>query len=797
MRPPLRFATRNLLFPRSLDEAWALYRLETISYEGLTTPDKLALLSTIARFAYAVRADFSIYRVNRAWSAGDYEQRATAMLDPRHGDRDGWAAHLAGHRQTLAGRTVMRPEVYLAIRLPGRAASAPGTPRELLDTVRRAVGLDNPVTISEQRLRELAAAEAATFAQLGDHLPCERATSLDLQWLIRRAFHRGLSEPDLDVHHRPQALVITDGDQLAYQPLQADLLRLIDCPITIGERDLTVTTDKGESHQALLALGALPSSVAFPGSQAELLFAPLEQLDFPVDAVFNARWIANDRATALVRRKVIDADNIYGEENHADHGPSPEAARRPGAARALEDYLTADSRPPLLHATIGLSVAAGGDEELEARVAAVRGAYGTVHLYRPFGEQHRLFLEHLPAQGTQVSDYADYLLVEQLGAMVPTATHHVGSDTGAYIGHTLSGSRQPVLFDLTEASRTSRPPATLLAGTLGSGKTIALQLLLYQAFLRGSRIVDIDPKGDHNLDQLPGMAGNVEAIELAADPRFRGLLDPLRIAPAGTGEDLAVNFLIDVLPQPLPPEWRTEIRRAVKTVAAGPQRHCAAVITALRDGGEHARSVADALEVYADTGLAQLGFGSATHAPELAGHKPVTSLRIRNLPRPLPGTPRADLSEEERIGTAVLRLLAAYAMHLMGDDRTRHKVLGFDEAWFLLQDASGRRLIEHLNRWGRSENATPILVTHLISDAAELDNLIGARFMFGFESDSEARAALELLRLDGDDDRLRQRLLAYRRGRCLMRDLDGRVGAMQIAPGPDMLGILDTTPRTT
>src|SRR2546423_168589 len=112
--------------------------------------------------------------------------------------------------------------------------------------------------------------------------------------------------------------------------------------------------------------------------------------------------------------------------------------------------------------------------------------------------------------------------------------------------------------------------------------------------------------------------------------------------------------------------------------------------------------------------------------------------------------------------------------------------MGFDEAWFLLEDAPGRRLIEHLNRWGRSEFATPILVTHLISDAEELDNLIGARFMFGFESDQEARAALRVLRLDENDDRLRQRLLAYREGRCLLRDLDGRVGAIRVQPPPDV-----------
>lgn len=590
--------------------------------------------------------------------------------------------------------------------------------------------------------------------------------------------------------------MLADGDELRYRPLSADIVRWANHPITSDGRTLRIDTKHRRSHQAHLALGALPTSVQFPGASAELLFAPLERVGFGVDAAVCLRHLPNDRAAALVRRKVVDADNIYGEEAQGAHGASTDGSRRPHAARALEDYLSSDARPPLLHASISLAVGAPSAELLEERVAQLRTAYAPTALHRPLGDQRRLFVEHFPGQGTQIGDYADYLLVEQLGAMVPTATTHVGSDSGAYIGHTLTGSGQPVLHDPGEASRVSRPPATLLAGTLGSGKTVALQLLLHQAFLQGARVVDIDPKGDHRLDELPGMAGHVERIELTAGPEHRGLLDPLRIAPPGTAEDLAVSFLVDVLPQPVAPEWRAEIRRAVKTVTAGPApHHCQAVIDELRRGEDPAPRVATVLEVYADTGLAQLGFATGTAAPDPAGAKQVTSLRIRNLPRPLPGTPRAELSEEERIGQAVLRLLAAYAMHLMGSDRSRHKALGFDEAWFLLSDAAGRRLIEHLNRWGRSENATPLLVTHLISDAEELDNLIGTRLVFGMESEKEAAAALQLLRLDPDDEHQRQRLTAFRRGACLMRDLHGRVAAVQIDPGdPDLLAALDTTP---
>jgi hypothetical protein len=142
----------------------------------------------------------------------------------------------------------------------------------------------------------------------------------------------------------------------------------------------------------------------------------------------------------------------------------------------------------------------------------------------------------------------------------------------------------------------------------------------------------------------------------------------------------------------------------------------------------------------------------------------------------------------------VLRLTAAFAMRLLSGDRSRHKAIGLDEVWFLFRDAQGRRLIEHLNLWGRSENATPILVAHFVSQAQEIDNLVGVRLAFGFESAADAASALRLVRCDPDDPKLRERQLAYRRGECLMCDLQGRVEPVQIDPGDELLAALDTTP---
>ena len=68
--------------------------------------------------------------------------------------------------------------------------------------------------------------------------------------------------------------------------------------------------------------------------------------------------------------------------------------------------------------------------------------------------------------------------------------------------------------------------------------------------------------------------------------------------------------------------------------------------------------------------------------------------------------------------------------------------------------------------------------------------------MFGLKTDEEAGKALTLLGLDPEDTAMRQRLLKFRRGRCIMRDYEGNVVQMQVhVVNPGMLQTLDTTPH--
>jgi hypothetical protein len=251
---------------------------------------------------------------------------------------------------------------------------------------------------------------------------------------------------------------------------------------------------------------------------------------------------------------------------------------------------------------------------------------------------------------------------------------------------------------------------------------------------------------------------------------------------------------MELLPQS-PATWETHVRKAVRAAIEERQPSCLRVLDSLVHGADaDARAAGEALGVWAESGVARLAFGDGARA-RIQAQRPVTTIKAGGISLPAPGVPRADHDQAERLGVATLKLIAAYAMRLVTGDRSVHKVLLFDEAWFLLASRDGRRLIDRLNRLGRAENATLILATQQLADVGEIENLIGTRLIFGQETTGEARRALELLGLDPEDRALVERVRGYRKGRCLMRDIDDRVAEVQIDPIYEhLLTVLDTSP---
>lgn len=392
-------------------------------------------------------------------------------------------------------------------------------------------------------------------------------------------------------------------------------------------------------------------------------------------------------------------------------------------------------------------------------------------------------------------DYRQQLTVEQFGAMVPTATRIVGSQVGPYLGYTPAGSALPVRFDPTQAPREDRASAVLLIGTLGSGKTVTSQAISYAAERRGSLVVDLDPKPDHGWENVPELADRLQVLELSGAEAQQGRLDPLHIGLRDIREELACSYLLELLPGSAA-QWENAVSLAVKKAVREGSRGLLRVVELLLESDRPgARDAGEALGVIRDFGLARLGFGDGTGGDAQAA-LPLTTIRMPDLSLPEPTAARDTYTRAERISVATLSLVAAFALQLISSDRSRHKIVSLDEIWFLLTSPQGRQIIHRLVRLGRAYNATLLLGTHRLEDLGDLADLIGVTFVFGQDSDAGAAAALRFIGLD-PTPHLIAKVREFRAGRCLMRDLNGRVGEVQIdLVHPHLLRALSTTPET-
>jgi len=173
----------------------------------------------------------------------------------------------------------------------------------------------------------------------------------------------------------------------------------------------------------------------------------------------------------------------------------------------------------------------------------------------------------------------------------------------------------------------------------------------------------------------------------------------------------------------------------------------------------------------------------------------VITIRTPGLSLPDPGASRETYTRAERVSVATLTLVAAKALRLVSGNRQRHKIVLLDEAWFFLSSAQGRALLNRLIRLARAFNATVLVATQRLADLGDLSELFGVYLIFGQETEAEARAGLAQIGLD-PEGALALRLTEYRQGECLMRDLEGRVGEVQIDPVfEELLDALDSTPK--
>ena len=799
-RSPLRWVSGNLVCNRSR-QVFAVYRIPPSSYLTQPMDEEQDIRARVAATLELLGSDYRISHVQRQFDVDTYVRRHTGMYSAT-GHPKAWRARLADQRETLEQRPVHRKEIYIEVRLARPDAWSPtGHITDVARQVGKLLGRKQATESQTQR-------EAQIWQRLSK-LGADRASAIEIQWLVRRCYTRGVGEPLIDDLWVPPALSYSQ-DEVDFQPEHLNALRLHDIEMTRprGASRVEIQSENGLSYQTVLVLGALPSGDA---RNIDVLGRWLDRVAFPVDVSCQVTYRPNVEARRKVERQEKKASESFRDEYEgSETGVSEQTERLPGIAKAIRGYLSDSTRPPLNEVTILLFVGASSASELRDRVSELRDVLsGGAALHEPVNlkEAHTA---GIPGAKSSMSGWEMPMTVEQVAMLHPTGSLDLGSELGPYIGHTPTQSQLPVFFDLTEAVARNKTPTLLLVGEPGAGKTMTMMYLEEIAYLQGSRIVDIDAKTDsdadedsqdHKLARLDSVnEADIEVIDFGPERMKDGQLDPLLITQGILREAAALTFYATLLgPDSMRGDREPHLRRAIQSTLNdfGSDATSLRVIETLQaTPNATAKELASMLDVCSTSQLGRIGFAKTPRTELRESGKQITQLRLWELPMPGPGLAPSDWAPDEREGEAVARLAFLLALHLCAGSNANHKVIGADEFhhYFSTDSGAGHRFFTKITRLARSRNISPILATQLLGDVDKLRGLIGATMVFRLKERDEAIQAMKLLGrtppaesddLDYHDQQLAQTIRDLPSGECVFEDWSGRIGPIRIDPASE------------
>ena len=240
------------------------------------------------------------------------------------------------------------------------------------------------------------------------------------------------------------------------------------------------------------------------------------------------------------------------------------------------------------------------------------------------------------------------------------------------------------------------------------------------------------------------------------------------------------------------------LRKAVRSVTQSDSRGLLHVIDELRrEDTPISRNIADHIDSFTDYDFAHLLFSDGTVENAISLDNQLNIIQVADLVLPDKDTTFEEYTTIELLSVSMLIVISTFALDFIHSDRSIFKIVDLDEAWAFLNVAQGETLSNKLVRAGRAMQAGVYFVTQSAYDVSKesLKNNIGLKFAFRSTDINEIKQTLEFFGIDKDDENNQKRLRDLENGQCLLQDLYGRVGVVQIHPVfEELLHAFDTRP---
>ena len=584
-----------------------------------------------------------------------------------------------------------------------------------------------------------------------------------------------------------------------------DLIRPTRCVIEESQRYLRLEHEDKESYVSYFTVNAIVGELDFPSS--EIFYFQQQQFTFPVDTSMNVEIVENRKALTTVRNKKKELKDL---DNHAYQAGSETSSNVVDALDSVDELETDldQSKESMYKLSYVIRVSAPDLDELKRRCDEVKDFYDdlNVKLVRPAGDMLGLHSEFLPASKRYINDYVQYVKSDFLAGLGFGATQQLGETTGIYMGYSVDTGRnvylQPSLASQGVKGTVTNALASAFVGSLGGGKSFCNNLLVYYSVLFGGHAVILDPKSERGnwKETLPEIAHEINIVNLTSDKDNAGLLDPFVIMKnVKDAESLAIDiltFLTGISSRD--GEKFPVLRKAVRSVTQSDSRGLLHVIDELRrEDTPISRNIADHIDSFTDYDFAHLLFSDGTVENAISLDNQLNIIQVADLVLPDKDTTFEEYTTIELLSVSMLIVISTFALDFIHSDRSIFKIVDLDEAWAFLNVAQGETLSNKLVRAGRAMQAGVYFVTQSSGDVAKesLKNNIGLKFAFRSTDINEIKQTLEFFGIDKDDENNQKRLRDLENGQCLLQDLYGRVGVVQIHPVfEELLHAFDTRP---
>ena len=671
--------------------------------------------------------------------------------------------------------------------------------REFLNEVRHTL-MNDFVSMGNDEINRYVKMEKLLENKISRRFKIRRLEAKDFAYLMEHLYGRdGIAYEDY-VYPLPKRKLKKETLIKYY-----DLIRPTRCVVEESQRYLRLEHEDSESYVSYFTVNAIVGELDFPSS--EIFYFQQQQFTFPVDTSMNVEIVGNKKALTTVRNKKKELKDLDNHAYQAGNETSSNVVEALDSVDELETDLD-QSKESMYKLSYVIRVSAPDLDELKRRCDEVKDFYDdlNVKLVRPAGDMMGLHGEFLPASKRYINDYIQYVKSDFLAGLGFGATQMLGENTGIYIGYSVDTGRnvylQPSLASQGVKGTVTNALASAFVGSLGGGKSFCNNLLVYYSVLFGGQAVILDPKSERGnwKETLPEIAEEINIVNLTSDKENAGLLDPFVIMKdKEDGATLAkeiLTFLTGISTRD--GDKFPVLISAISKVSESEHRGLLNVITELRkENTPIANHIANHIDSFTNYDFAHLLFSDGTAKNTISLDNQLNIIQVADLVLPDKDTTFNEYTTIELLSVAMLIVISTFALDFIHSDRSIFKIVDLDEAWAFLNVAQGETLSNKLVRAGRAMNAGVYFVTQSSGDVSKesLKNNIGLKFAFRSTDTNEIKQTLEFFGLDSEDENNQKRLRDLENGQCLMQDLYGRVGVVQIHPVfVELLHAFDTRP---